>query len=88
MVSPGSPLSRVSAVLKASDIHQNLHHCGHFTGIDRRCFTIPSGPIFLTSKMNVAGSIPVTRFQKPLRMALKTIPRDLGFKVSLIRSLA
>ena len=27
------------------------------------------------SKLNVAGSIPVTRFQKPLRMALKAMPQ-------------
>ena len=33
------------------------------------------GPFFLASKLNVAGSIPVTRFQKPLRMALKTVLR-------------
>ena len=33
------------------------------------------GPFFLASKLNVAGSIPVTRFQKPLRMALKAILR-------------
>ena len=31
-------------------------------------------PFLLASKLNVAGSIPVTRFQKTLRMALKAIP--------------
>ena len=39
------------------------------------------------SKLNVAGSIPVTRFQKPLRMALKAIPRDTpGRAILLMRS--
>ena len=35
------------------------------------------GPFFLASKLNVAGSIPVTRFQKPLRMALKAIAQQV-----------
>ena len=32
---------------------------------------------FLASKLNVAGSIPVTRFQKPLRMALKAMAQQV-----------
>ena len=45
------------------------------------------GPFFLASKLNVAGSIPVTRFQKPLRMAFKAIPRDApGRAILLMRS--
>ena len=63
----------------------------HLASISLESLLHPAGVAQLVerqpSKLNVAGSIPVTRFQKPLRMALKAIPRDApGRAILLMRS--